>query len=316
MKNHIKIGVSACLLGENVRYDGGHKRDRYLTDVLSDYFDYVPVCPEVECGLPVPRESMRLTGDPQAPRLTTNRTKRDLTEQMQAWARPKVAELEKENLCGFIFKSNSPSSGMERVKVYSDSGMAEKTGVGLFARIFMDHFPDLPCEEEGRLNDSALRENFIERVFALHAWKESVLQTPTRKGLSDFQARMKLSLMAHSPRGATALGRIAARGKDSDLSADIAEYGTMLMTVMRLIATPKKHTNVLHHAMGYFKKMITADEKVELLDVIESFHQGLTPLIVPITLIKHYARKYETPYLRDQDYLNPHPAELKLRNHC
>ena len=316
MEHHIKIGVSTCLLGENVRYDGGHKRDRYLTDVLGAFFDYVPVCPEVECGLPVPRESMRLTGDPEAPRLTTNRTQKDLTEQMESWAYPKVAELEAENLCGFIFKSNSPSSGMERVKVYSDSGMPEKTGVGIFARIFMEHFPDLPCEEEGRLHDAVLRENFIERVFTLHAWKESVLQTPTRQALSDFQARMKLLLMAHSPKGTSELGRIVARGKASDLSADIAEYGEKLMAVMKWPATPNTHTNALHHAMGYFKTMLSADEKVELLDIIDSFHDGVTPLIVPITLVKHYARKYQTPYLLDQAYLNPHPAELKLRNHC
>src|SRR5512135_1105890 len=151
----IKLGISTCLLGEKVRYDGGHKLDRFLTETLGQYVEYVPVCPEVECGLPVPRESMHLQGDPDSPRLITSRTKQDFTDRMLHWARNRVAELEKEALCGFIFKSDSPSSGMERVKVYNDKGIPSKVGVGVFARIFMEHFPLTPVEEEGRLHDPA-----------------------------------------------------------------------------------------------------------------------------------------------------------------
>jgi uncharacterized protein YbbK (DUF523 family) len=161
----ITLGISACLLGENVRYDGGHKHDRFLTDTLGKYVTYRPVCPEMECGLGVPRESMRLVGDPESPRLVTVRSRQDHTERMVRWARQRVTELEKEKLCGFIFKSDSPSSGMERVKVYKDGGMPQKNGIGVFARIFMEHFPLMPVEEEGRLHDPLIRENFIERIF-------------------------------------------------------------------------------------------------------------------------------------------------------
>ena len=168
----IKLGISTCLLGETVRYDGRHKLDRFLMNTLGQYVEYVPVCPEVECGLGVPRESMHLEGDPDSPRLVTTRTKQDMTDRMVQWARKRVVELEKEDLCGFIFKSNSPSSGMERVRVYNEKGMPVKKGIGIFAGIFMDRFPLLPAEEEGRLHDPELRENFIERIFTLKQWRE------------------------------------------------------------------------------------------------------------------------------------------------
>ncbi|UCG14989.1 MAG: DUF523 domain-containing protein, partial [Deltaproteobacteria bacterium] len=171
MEKGIRLGISTCLLGENVRYDGGHKRDRFITDTLGQFVQFVPVCPEAECGLGIPRESMHLKGSPESPRLITTRTKIDHTDRMLAWARIRVRQLEKEDLCGFIFKSNSPSSGMERVRIYNEAGMPEKKGVGIFARAFMDHFPLLPVEEEGRLHDVKLRENFIERIFALKRWR-------------------------------------------------------------------------------------------------------------------------------------------------
>jgi len=207
----IKLGISACLLGENVRYDGGHRHDRLLTDTLGKYVQYVPVCPEVECGLGVPREPMRLVGDPESPRLVTNKTGRDFTEQMIRWARKRVRELEKENLCGFIFKSDSPSSGMERVKVYGEKGTAEKKGVGLFARVLMEHFPLLPVEEEGRLHDPLLRENFIERIFALQKWQDNIKTGRSRSGLVDFHTRHKLLLLAHSEKHTRAMGKLIAR---------------------------------------------------------------------------------------------------------
>ena len=188
----VRLGISKCLLGEPVRYDGGHKLDRFLRDTLGQYVDYVPVCPEVECGLGVPREAMHLEGDPEAPRLITTRTKRDITDQMLTWARQRVVELEREELCGFIFKSNSPSSGMERVKIYDRTGMPRKIGTGLFAGIFMKHFPSIPVEEEGRLHDPALRESFIERIFVLKRWREMVEQGRKMNLLVDFHTRHKL----------------------------------------------------------------------------------------------------------------------------
>ncbi len=313
--NRIRVGISTCLLGQNVRYDGGHKLDRFLTETLGRYVEYVPVCPEVECGLPVPREAMRLVGEVDAPLLVTIRTRLDHTERMLSWARRRVRELEAEGLCGFIFKHGSPSSGMERVKVYSEGGMPSKSGVGLFARIFMEHFPLLPVEEEGRLHDPKLRENFIERLFTLRHWREVLARGWSRRNLVEFHARSKLLLMAHSPRHLREMGRLVAQAAAMETEVVFDRYQRLLLEALSLKATAKKNTNVLQHAMGYFKKVLSHDEKQELAEVIEQYRLLLTPLIVPITLLSHYVRKYEEPYLAQQTYLHPHPLELQLRNH-
>jgi uncharacterized protein YbgA (DUF1722 family)/uncharacterized protein YbbK (DUF523 family) len=315
MEGKIKLGISLCLLGENVRFDGGHKLDRFLRDTLGQYVEYVPVCPEVECGLPVPREAMHLEGDPASPRLVTSRTKQDLTARMVNWARKRVVELEEENLMGFIFKSDSPSSGMERVRVYNDKGMPSKKGVGMFARIFMEYFPLLPVEEEGRLHDPVLRENFIERLFALKRWREAVEQRGDRGALVDFHTRQKLLILSHSPKHYQAMGRLVARGKSLPMKDLYLQYQNVFQDALKLKTTPKKNANVLQHMMGYFKEQLTANEKQELLEVIDLYRTEYLPLIVPITLIKHYVRKYDQPYLKEQVYLNPHPIELQLRNH-
>jgi uncharacterized protein YbgA (DUF1722 family)/uncharacterized protein YbbK (DUF523 family) len=316
MEEKIRIGISTCLLGEQVRYDGGHKLDRYIVNTLGQYFDFVPVCPEVECGLGTPRESMRLVGDPENPRLITHKTKTDHTERMVRWARARVKELEQENLCGFIFKKDSPSSGMERVKVYSEQGMPGKKGVGMFARVFMAHFPLLPVEDEGRLHDPKLRENFIEMVFALKRWRE-ILAKPHRLGdLVDFHTRHKLLILSHSPKHHRQMGKLVAAGKALPVQELFVQYETLLMEALKLKTTPRKHINVLHHLLGYFKKELSKDEKQELLEIIEHYREGLVPLIVPVTLINHYMRKYQQPYLQKQTYLNPHPIALKLRNHA
>ena len=311
----IKLGISACLLGEPVRYDGGHKLDRFLRDTLGQYVEYLPVCPEVECGLGIPRESMHLEGDPAAPRLITSRTRRDLTEQMLTWAQRRLQELAAADLCGFIFKSKSPSSGMERVKVTDAKGMPRHVGTGLFAAAFMHRFPLLPVEEEGRLHDPVLRENFIERIFVFKRWREMTGGNPGLKDLIAFHTVHKLSIMAHSPKHYRAMGKLVAGAKAMPPEELYSQYSQLLMEAIKLKATLKKNTNVLQHLMGYFKKLISADEKQELLEVIEHFHQGHFPLIVPITLLNHYVRKYDQPYLRQQTYLRPHPLELQLRNH-
>ncbi len=311
----IRIGVSSCLLGEAVRYDGQHKQDSYITGTLSRWFEFVAVCPEFELGLGVPREPMRLEGDPDNPRLMTIKTRKDLTGPMTAWCRRRVRDLEQENLCGFIFKSKSPSSGMERVKVYPEGGgMAVKQGSGLFARSFMDHFPNLPVEEEGRLHDPALRENFFERVFTLKRWREMLGQENSRGGLVRFHERHKYLLMAHSIPIYRELGRVVADMKGRRLSDIQNDYHDRMMKALALRATVKKHVNVLQHMSGYFKRQLAADEKQELQEVIGQYHAGHVPLIVPITIINHYVRKYDEPYLRNQYYLNPHPIELQLRN--
>jgi len=313
----IRLGISSCLLGQPVRYDGAHRQDRFITDTLGKYVEFVPVCPEVECGLGVPREAMRLVGDPEAPRLVTVRTKIDHTERLVAWGQERVRQLEQENLCGFIFKSKSPSSGMERVKVYPETGQGSPVtrGVGMFARIFMEHFPLLPVEEEGRLHDPVLRENFIERLFVFQRWRDLLAAKPKLGDLVTFHTRHKLLIMAHSPNHYRELGRLVARAQEIPAPELQALYQSRLMEALRLKATPKKNTNVLHHLMGYFKHDLSPDEKQELRQVIDHYHQGYVPLVVPITLINHYVRKYRQPYLQDQFYLHPHPVELQLRNH-
>ncbi len=316
MQERIRLGVSTCLLGESVRYDGGHKRDRFITDTLAHYVNLVPVCPEVECGLSIPREAMRLVGDDDSPRLMTQKTGIDYTEQMQQWARGRLRELEKENLRGFIFKSQSPSSGMERVKVYNDSGMARKTGVGVFARAFMVHFPLVPVEEEGRLHDMNLRENFIQRLFAFDRWHRTRQSRPGGAGLMEFHARHKLMLMAHEVKAVSELGRMIAQAQGESVEEIADAYIERFMSAMAKRATRAKNTNVLMHILGYFKKQLTAEEKQEALELIEQYRQGHLPLIVPITLFNHYVRKYDQQYLREQEYLNPGPWELQLRNHA
>jgi uncharacterized protein YbgA (DUF1722 family)/uncharacterized protein YbbK (DUF523 family) len=298
-----------------VRFDGGHKHDRFITDTLGQYVEFVPVCPEVECGLGIPREAMHLAGDPQSPRLVTVRSGVDHTDRMLTWAQKRVAGLEKEDLCGFIFKSDSPSSGMERVKVYGPSGSPTKTGVGLFARAFMEHFPLLPVEEEGRLHDPKLRENFIEAIFTLKRWREMLAQDGGRGAVVDFHTRHKLLLRAHSLEHLRQLGKLVAQAATVPLAELGGKYQQILLEALSRKTTYKKNTDVLYHLMGYFKDDLSADEKQELREIIDLYHQNLVPLIVPVTLINHYVRKYGQAYLKEQWYLNPHPIELQLRNH-
>jgi uncharacterized protein YbgA (DUF1722 family)/uncharacterized protein YbbK (DUF523 family) len=316
MDSRIRIGISSCLLGNAVRYDGGHKRDRFLTDTLGRYVDFVPVCPEVEIGLGIPREAMRLVGELAYPRLLTIRSRIDHTERMKEWAQMRVQELEKENLCGFIFKSDSPSSGLERVKVYDLNGVPVRKGVGLFAQVFVDHFPLLPVEDEGRLHDPLLRENFIESIFVWKRWREMGVQKRGKGGLVDFHSRHKLLIMAHSPKHYQVLGQWVAQGQGVSLEDLLLHYQETLSAALKQKTTNKKNANVLQHVLGYFKKDLSADEKQEALDVIDIYRRGIVPLIVPVTLLNHYARKYRQPYLKDQVYLNPHPLELQLRNHA
>jgi uncharacterized protein YbbK (DUF523 family)/uncharacterized protein YbgA (DUF1722 family) len=267
MEQKIKIGVSSCLLGKEVRYNGGHSHDRYVTGTLGQYFTFVDVCPEVEAGFGIPRETMRLVGNPDDPRLVTSKTKKDVTGKMQKWAKRRVLELEKEDLCGFIFKKGSPSSGMERVRVYTEKGMPSNRGSGMFARAFMDHFPQVPIEEDGRLNDSALRENFIERIFALRRWR---LMAAERKSLGKvvaFHTAHKLQIMSHSVKLYREMGRLVAHGKELDIQLLYKQYETLFMQTLSLQATVKKNVNVLQHMAGYFKKQLNKDEKQELQEV-------------------------------------------------
>jgi uncharacterized protein YbgA (DUF1722 family)/uncharacterized protein YbbK (DUF523 family) len=315
MEDNFRIGISSCLLGNEVRWNAGHKLDKYLTRTLGQFVEYVPVCPEVEVGLGTPRESMRLVGDPENPRLITFKSKTDHTDRMLTWAKKRVRDLEKEDLCGFIFKSDSPSSGMIRVKVYNEKGMPHKVGIGIFARAFMEHFPLIPVEDDGRLNDPLIRENFMLQIFTMKRWRDKLAVRRSMGSLIDFHTRNKLLILSHSQKHYRLMGKLVADGKKMPVKALYDQYQQILMEALKLKTTIKKHTNVMQHLMGYFKKQLTPDEKQELLEVFEHYREELVPLLVPITLINHYVRKYDQPYLKQQTYLHPHPLELKLRTH-
>jgi len=315
MEKNFRIGISSCLLGNEVRWNSGHKLDKYLTHTLGQFVEYVPVCPEVEAGFGVPRESFRLVGDPDTPRLITFKSKTDHTDRMVTWAKKRVRELEKEDLCGFIFKSDSPSSGMIRVKVYNEKGMPHKIGIGIFARAFMEHFPLIPVEDDGRLNNPLIRENFILQIFTMKRWRDNMARNPSMGNLVDFHTRNKLLILSHSPKLYRLMGKLVADGRKLPIKELYDQYQLLLMEALKLKTTIRKNTNVLQHLMGYFKKQLSGDEKQELLEIFGQYRNEHVPLIVPITLINHYVRKYEQPYLKQQTYLHPHPLELKLRTH-
>jgi uncharacterized protein YbgA (DUF1722 family)/uncharacterized protein YbbK (DUF523 family) len=319
MDPRILVGVSTCLLGEKVRWDAGHKHDRYLTDILGRYFEFVPACPEADIGMGIPREPVHLRGDPSAPRMLGNRTGEDWTDRMNSYSRRKVEELSRMGLSGYVLKRASPSCGMERVPVKGEPGpggdMPRRLGAGLFAAELMRRLPLLPVEEEGRLNDPGLRENFIVRVFAYHRVQQLFAGGASRGDIVAFHTRQKLLLMAHSPRHYRELGRLVAdvAGRDAD---DLRlQYVTGFMEALQLRATTRKHVNVLQHLIGYLKDRIGAAEKADILHVIEQYRAGTLPLIVPLTLIAHYLKVHGITYLLEQEYLQPAPAELALRNH-
>jgi uncharacterized protein YbgA (DUF1722 family)/uncharacterized protein YbbK (DUF523 family) len=312
----LKIGISACLLGEKVRWNGGHALNRFVAHTLGQFVSFVPVCPETECGLGIPRETLRLVGTVESPRLVTSKTGIDHTERMQTWAKGRLDRLAQEDLCGFIFKKDSPSSGLLRVKVYNDKGQPVKRGVGMFARAFTERFPRIPVEEEGRLNDPKLRENFIEQIFALKDWRNTLAGRKTMGRLVAFHTRQKMLILSHSQKHYREMGKLVAVGKRMRPTALYDQYEAHLMDALRLKTTVKKNTNVLLHILGHFKRQLSSDEKQEMLELIDQYRAEQIPIIVPITLVNHYVRKYDKPYLAQQTYLNPHPLELKLRNHA
>ena len=311
----LRLGISRCLLGEEVRFDGGHKRDNFLTKELGRYVEWIPVCPEVEAGLGTPREAMRLVGAPHNPRLITIKSGTDYTRAIEMMTENRIHDLKELDLSGYVFKRGSPSCGMERVRVYNDHGMPALNGVGLFARGFIEQFPLIPVEEEGRLCDPILRENFIERIFCYRRWQDLVRSGVTRRALVQFHTIHKYLLMAHSPQFYQVIGRLVGQAHQHRPKELAPSYGTLFMKALAVKATVRKHVNVLQHIVGYFKEWLNAHEKAELLGVIGDYHHGLTPLVVPLALIKHYVQVFELSYIRDQVYLNPHPKELMLRNH-
>jgi uncharacterized protein YbgA (DUF1722 family)/uncharacterized protein YbbK (DUF523 family) len=311
----IRIGISACLLGQEVRFDGGHKRDHFLLEVLGPHVEYVPVCPEVEMGLGTPRETLRLVRVGDRLRMITTRTAIDHTDGMNAWSAKRLAELEREDLSGYVLKKDSPSCGMERVKTYSEVGTPTRDGRGLFASALLARMPLLPVEEEGRLSDPTLRENFIERIFAYRRMKDLFSGRWTPGALVRFHTAHKMLLLAHSTTRYNELGRLVA--KAGLLSrADLRRgYAALFMNTLAIPATRARHTNVLHHMAGHLQKLVDDDSRSELASCIEDYRLGLVPLVVPLTLIRHHVRRHDVAYLQGQIYLEPHPRELMLRNH-
>ena len=312
--NLIKVGISACLLGAPVRFNGGHKKSHLCKDVLSQYFTYAPVCPEQAIGLGTPREPIRLVGETNNPRAVgTVNAELDVTDALSAYGQRTAAELT--DLCGFILMQKSPSCGMERVKVYQYSGhTAEHGGVGLFAAALMRAQPNLPVEEDGRLNDPVLRENFITRVFAYAEWRELLNSGLSRKKLYDFHARYKYQLMANSPADCSALGRLLANNQQLRLGILATQYFSLFMQALKKIANRGSHTNVLQHISGYIKRSLDAEDKRELQTLISQYRTGIVPLIVPLTLLKHHFKRHPDRYIAEQVYLQPHPENLSLRN--
>ncbi|MEW6720760.1 MAG: DUF523 and DUF1722 domain-containing protein [Thermodesulfobacteriota bacterium] len=311
----IRILISSCLLGEKVRYDGSHKRDPFLTETLGRFVEFVPVCPEVECGFPVPREAMRLKGNPDAPRLVGAGTGTDFTDLMLSYGRKKLRNLEESDLSGYICKKDSPTSGMERVKVFGADGVPAKVGAGLFTKAFMEHFPLIPVEEEGRLQDPILREMFIERMFTLRRFRESLRRGKSRGNLAGFHTDHKMLILAHGRTRYTEMGQLVGRSKDLPPDELYERYQRLLMEALAQRATPARCADVLVHMMGHLRVLLMHEEKQELLEVVDRYRNRMIPLIVPVTLINHYVRKYRVPYLERQVFLHPHPVELMLRNH-
>ena len=314
-REEIRIGISSCLLGQNVRYDGGHKRDSLVTGALAQFMTFVPVCPEVESGMPVPRPAIRLVRLRGEVRLVDPKNDVDHTEAMRAWAAEKVGELARLDLAGFILKKDSPSCGMERVRVYAGKGPAARDGRGLFAEALLGRMPLLPVEEEGRLNDPPLRENFVERIFAYRRLRALFGGRWTLGALVRFHASEKLLLLAHEPRAYQALGRLVARAKQLSRAEVEAGYGEAFMGALRVVATKGRNANALSHMAGYLKRVLDAGEKAELHESIADYRRGLVPLVVPMTLLRHHLRKHGSDYLEGQSFLEPHPKELMLRNH-
>jgi uncharacterized protein YbgA (DUF1722 family)/uncharacterized protein YbbK (DUF523 family) len=312
----VRLGISACLLGREVRWDGGHRRDPFLTDLLGRFAEWVPVCPELELGLGVPREPIRLVGDPAHPRLVAPGSGRDLTDAMARWARRRAGELARLDLSGYVLKRDSPSCGMARVPVHGGRGAPRRRGVGAFARPLMERLPLLPVEEEGRLHDAALRESFVERVFAYDRWRRAVREGMTRGRLVAFHTAHKLLLLAHAPDAYRRLGRIVAGAKRRPLGRVVSDYGTGLMRALAVPATPPRHANVLEHMTGWLSPGLDRGSRADLVGMIADYRRGLVPLVVPLTLVRHHVRRLGVAYLAAQTYLEPHPTELMLRNHA
>jgi uncharacterized protein YbbK (DUF523 family)/uncharacterized protein YbgA (DUF1722 family) len=312
----IRIGVSACLLGEEVRFDGGHKRDTFLTDVLDPHVELIPVCPEVEVGMGTPREALRLVRRGDEIRMITTRTGIDHTDAMHRWAAGRLDALERADLSGYVLKKDSPSCGMDRVKTYSGDDEPRRDGRGLFAAALLERMPLLPVEEEARLADPVLRENFIERVFAYRRLQDLFRSDWDAAALAAFHSAHRMALLAHSPGSRKELERLLARAESMPETDLREQYSLSFMKTLAIPATRARHAVVLRHMAAHLKKQLDISSREELAHAILDFRHGFAPLVVPLTLVRHHAHVHGIAYLEGQTYLAPHPAELMLRNHA
>ena len=308
----IKVGISSCLMGQKVRFDSGHKRNAYINNVLANYFEFTSYCPEVDIGLGIPREPIRLVEiDAQVRCVGTRNTDLDVTDALYESADKQIDW--HQQLCGYILKKDSPSCGMERVRLYKGE-IPERVGSGIYARRLMQNFPQLPVEEEGRLEDSLLRENFIQRVYIYSRWKKLVAAQVSFRDLSEFHARHKYIYMSHNQALTRELGSWLAASHQTDMAEVAPQYLSGMMNLLKHVATRKNHVNTLQHIQGYLKKHLHEDDKMELTENIDQYRRGLLPLIVPITLLRHHFRHHPNTYISNSYYMQPHPAELMLLN--
>ncbi|MGC5703507.1 DUF1722 domain-containing protein [Pseudomonas sp. NFXW11] len=314
MSTKPKIAISACLMGAEVRYNGGHKESRLCSRILSEHFDFLPLCPEVAIGMGTPREPIRLVGAAEQPRAQGSvDASLDVTRPLAEYGAQMAAQLD--GICGYIFMQNSPSCGLERVKVYQANGIPQRNGGrGIYAQAFCAGRPDLPVEEAGRLNDPVLRENFLARVYVYRDWQALLEQGLSRRALTDFHSRCKYLLMAHHPLQYKALGKLLGSMGKSDPALIGPQYFSQLMAALSRCATRGTHSNVLQHLSGYLKQAISSEDKQEMQHIIGQYRHGIVPLVVPMTLLKHHFRLHPDPYIAQQLYLQPHPENLSLRN--
>ncbi len=311
----IRILISSCLLGEKVRYDGSHRKDPFLAETLRRFVEYVPVCPEVECGFPTPREAMRLVGAPEFPRLVGAASGTDFTDLMRAWCKKKLRHLEQYDLSGYICKKNSPSSGMERIKVYDGKGIPVKAGVGIFTKSFMEHFPLIPVEDEGRLQDPVLREMFLERLFTLRRFRHSFREGKSIANLEQFHAAHRYLIFSHGKSWYLEMKNLVACARDLPVEEAYDRYRRLLADALSQRITPAKRADVLVHALGRLQPFLNCEERQELLEWIDRYRNRLIPFVVPVTLFRHHIRKHGVSVLANQVFLDPRPAELMLCNH-
>lgn len=308
---NIAIGISACLVGENVRFDASSKTSNFCVKELGQYVSYKAFCPEVAIGMPIPRATIRQIKKDDVIQVSRPDGSGEVTEALQAYGK-KIAKIAN-NLTGYVFCAKSPTCGMERVKIYSPEGNSLKSdGIGIFAKEIMRANPLLPCEENGRLNDAIIRENFVERVFAYKKWQNLISSGATLHKLMTFHSHHKYSLMSHDNVAYKQLGRLLANA-NIPLEEKIAEYGLGFMNALKIKATRKKHSNVLQHLQGYFSKQLNSLQRAELGEQINAYRAGLVPLVVPLTLLKHYLLMHPKDYIANQTYLDPYPEQLKLR---